>query len=79
MMYTLPKFESEEAASSQAKHLQTVHRWTWEHEKCSNGGQKYMYRSLSMNRRYNKQGRYHFNSPENEYKQHMQQSIKHIA
>ena len=43
-----------------------------------------MYRSISMNRRYNKQGRVpfqHFNClyPENRYKQHMQQPIKRIA
>ena len=36
MMYTLPMFESEEAAKKyQAEHLQNLHRWTWGH----NGGQ----------------------------------------
>ena len=79
MMYTSLKFESGEAARSQVEPLQIQTRLILGHENCSNGGQKYMCRGFSMNRRYDKYGRYCCNRPENGSKQSMQKPIKCIA
>ena len=79
MMYTSPKFKSEEAARSQAEHLPNLSRLTLGHEKSSNGEWKHMYRGISLNRRCDKHGQDHYNRPTNGSKQSTQQPIKRIA
>ena len=63
-MYTLSKFESEEAARSQAELLQIQPRLLLGHRNCSNVWRKCMSWGPSMNRRYDKHGWYNCNRPE---------------
>ena len=79
MMYTSPKFESEEAARSQGEHLQNQPRQIFGHRNCSNDWRKYLGQGISMNRRYDKHGWCNCNRPEHGSKQVIQQPIKRIA